>query len=323
MKIAVVGSGVMGLSAAHEVMRRGAGSLTLYEDKEHKPASRCAGGMLAPYAEADSLDADLQQAALDYSLNFWRKKTRALGTYFADNGTYIVAHPQDEPYLKRFQSYLSQGCYETVQEHPLSGRFASALYIKDEAHMNVQETLHAMRQSIEAEFKGTYDEAEAGQYELVIDCRGVHAKQASLRWIKGERLLLHAPDLKLQHCVRMMHPRYPLYIVPQGKDHYVVGATMIEDSKDEHFTLRSALEMMTAFSSLGTQVLESNIVNMETGFRPAYPSQRPAVKRQGNIVSCNGLYRHGFLLAPLMAKEVFQPTGLFEKEEERILETVH
>ncbi|MDQ3820042.1 MAG: glycine oxidase ThiO [Acidobacteriota bacterium] len=66
--VAVVGGGVIGLAIARALAMRGAGSVVLVE-RAHPgaEASRAAGGMLAPQAEADGADAffELASASLD------------------------------------------------------------------------------------------------------------------------------------------------------------------------------------------------------------------------------------------------------------------
>lgn len=332
MKIAVVGTGIMGLNAALEVLRQDHGTLTIFTDPNAKPASRCAGGMLAPYSESDSLDRDLQSLTIQHSLPYWRNMAEHYGVYFRENGTLIISHTNDESYQKRFEMHLAQGVYEpldqkalAIKEPLLSKKFHRALWVYDEAHLNTADMLAAMWKEISknAEVKEAYSDNQSRNFDLVIDARGSYAPLKNIRRIKGERIVLKCPDLHLDHCVRLMHPRYPLYIVPQGSNLFVVGASMIEDNAEEDFTLRSAMELMSAFSSLGGQLLESTIVSMESGFRPTYADHRPKITRQNNIVTCNGLYRHGFLLAPIMAKAIFDTSPEFNCLKEDHLETHH
>ena len=38
--------------------------------------------------------------------------------------------------------------------------------------------------------------------------------------------------------------------------------------------------------------------------RPAFPDNLPRIRREGNLIRANGLFRHGFLLAPALARMV-------------------
>jgi glycine oxidase len=61
------------------------------------------------------------------------------------------------------------------------------------------------------------------------------------------------------------------------------------------------MELLNAAYSLHPAFGEAGIVETGVGIRPAYPDNLPRVVREGNTISINGLYRHGFLLAPAMA----------------------
>ena len=53
--------------------------------------------------------------------------------------------------------------------------------------------------------------------------------------------------------------------------------------------------------------------------RPAFPDNLPRVRRQGRITYVNGLFRHGFLLAPALARvaaDVVLNPNLDEEDED-------
>ena len=47
---------------------------------------------------------------------------------------------------------------------------------------------------------------------------------------------------------------------------------------------------------------EARIVEFGAGLRPAFPDNRPRVTVEGSRIAVNGLYRHGFLIAPALAE---------------------
>jgi glycine oxidase len=83
----------------------------------------------------------------------------------------------------------------------------------------------------------------------------------------------------------------------------MVGATMIESADSGPITVRSTMELLNAAYSLHPGFSEAKIVETGAGLRPAYPDNLPRVRRKGTMVSMNGFYRHGFLLAPHFAAE--------------------
>lgn len=152
------------------------------------------------------------------------------------------------------------------------------------------------------------------RFDLVIDCRGTGAtakntKQAcaplnDLRSVRGELFQLFAPDVHISRPVRLMHPRYQLYIAPKGKGFYVVGATEIESDDDSPMTVRSAMELLSAAYSVHPGFAEANIRQHITQCRPAFSDNQPKITVQDSLIQVNGLFRHGFLIAPVVLKQV-------------------
>jgi glycine oxidase len=115
-------------------------------------------------------------------------------------------------------------------------------------------------------------------------------------------LVLRCPDVTFSRPVRLLHPRIPLYIVPRGDSVYMLGATAIESSDRSRVTARSLLEMLSAAYALHPSFGEAEVLEIGVDARPAFPDNLPRVSRQGALISVNGLYRHGFLLAPALAR---------------------
>jgi glycine oxidase len=138
----------------------------------------------------------------------------------------------------------------------------------------------------------------------VLDCSGLAARcqLSDLRGVKGEMLLVRLPELHLTRPVRLLHPRLPLYVVPRGQGLYMVGATMIESDEATRISARSMLELLSAAYALHPAFGEAQIIEIGTGVRAAFPDNLPRLRRCGGALHVNGLYRHGFLLAPAMAR---------------------
>ncbi|TGU52601.1 FAD-dependent oxidoreductase, partial [Mesorhizobium sp. M2D.F.Ca.ET.148.01.1.1] len=79
-----------------------------------------------------------------------------------------------------------------------------------------------------------------------VDCRGIAAGDAALRGVRGEMLILRMPDVSLSRPVRLLHPRFPLYIVPRADHHFMAGATMVESDEAGPVTVRSMMELAGA-----------------------------------------------------------------------------
>ena len=137
----------------------------------------------------------------------------------------------------------------------------------------------------------------------MIDCRGLAARDVfpELRGVKGETVLIETREIALSRPVRLIHPRWPLYIVPRPDGRFLIGATTIE-SEDLGVSVRSALELLSAAYALHPIFGEARIVEVGAGLRPALPDHAPRIRIEGRRIAVNGLYRHGFLLAPALAE---------------------
>ena len=121
---------------------------------------------------------------------------------------------------------------------------------------------------------------------------------ANLSAVRGEVLHVYCEGIELQRPVRFMHPRYRLYIVPKGNHTFVIGATEIESSDLSPISLQSMLELGSALYSLHPAFAEARIIETDVNLRPGLMENNPCIERNGNVISINGLYRHGWLLAP-------------------------
>lgn len=318
MRAIILGAGVAGLACAVELAERGV-AVEVLERAERLGAASCswfAGGMLAPWCERESAEPQVATLGLE-SLSWWSRRFQ--GT--ALRGSLVVAHGRDSGELRQFARRT--GHYEWLDaqrlaalEPDLAGRFSQALYLPEEGHLDPRSALAALAERLTA-LGGSIRFAAAGEAcreallaaeaagGTVIDCRGLAARDElpELRGVKGEMLLVRLPDISLSRPVRVLHPRAPVYIVPRDDGHYMIGGTMIESDEPTRITARSMLELLGAAYALHPAFGEAQIVEIGTGVRPAFPDNLPRVSRIGGRLYVNGLYRHGFLLAPALARQ--------------------
>ncbi len=300
----------MGLSCAYELSKTFPGiKITVMDPAGFPPAnaSRMAGGMLAPYCECDHLPPEYIPAGLE-SIKFWKNFSKETGNAFefAQAGSLLVCHPEDHHMLERLKTVLPQenrGRPVNLAEFEphLTGRFGEALFIEGEAHLHPAKAMDALVKALKS-MNIDFTEKPEGKPELTIDARGLGAQddKPKLRGVKGELLIVRNPDFSLNRPLRLMHPRYPLYIVPREDNIFMIGATIIE-SADDYVSLRSGLELMSALYSLHPTFAHAQVLEMKAGVRPAFPDNLPRITNDGDTIRANGLFRHGFLLAPAMA----------------------
>jgi glycine oxidase len=149
--------------------------------------------------------------------------------------------------------------------------------------------------------------------DVAVDTRGLGAREAlALRGVRGELAWLHAPGVELRRPVRAIHARHRVYLVPRHGDLIIVGATEIDSEDRSPVSVRSTIELLSAAHSIAPQLAEARIVRLDTHLRPATPDQHPHVHCEPGLIRINGLFRHGFLLAPALAEEALQRSGLME-----------
>jgi glycine oxidase len=314
MRVSVIGAGIAGLTCALEFASRGV-AVEVLERAPRPEGAGCswfAGGMLAPWCEQESSGALIAQLG-EESLAWWQAHFD--GT--VRNGTLVVAHARDRAELQQFarrtERFDTLGAAALAALEPeLAGRFSEALYFPDEGHLDPRAALTVLAARLEALGVPIRRGAEAHAARLggrlLIDCSGLAARAElpQLRGVKGEMLLVRLPELTLARPVRVLHPRMPVYVVPRAAGLFMVGATLIESDENTRISARSMLELLSAAYALHPAFGEAEIVEIGTGVRPAFPDNLPRLQWCGATLHVNGLYRHGFLIAPALARRVAQ-----------------
>jgi glycine oxidase len=306
--VSIIGAGIAGAWQALLFAQAGH-AVTLHERSDTGmtlSTSHWAGGMLAPWCEAETSEPVIGRLGLR-SLDLWREHFPQ--TPF--NGSLVVAHARDRADFERFAKLttghrrLDAGALGEL-EPSLEGRFRDGLFYPDEGHVEPRRVLPELHARIAAA-GGTIrfnSDADAEDLDgIVIDCRGLAARdeQRELRGVKGEMIVVETSEVELSRPVRLIHPRWPLYVIPRGDGKFMLGATSIE-AEDTCVSVRSALELLGAAYAVHPAFAEARIVEFGSGLRPAYPDNLPRITVNNEKIAVNGLYRHGFLLAPALAE---------------------
>ena len=312
--VAIAGAGLMGRLIGWQLAKRGA-DVTLYERAPRsapESAAHAAAAMLAPASELPESD-DTIFAMGRSSLQAWPGLLDELDVPYGMTGSLLVAHGPDAPLLDKFHRSLGDrretesrrvDAAELARLEPaLAGRFERGLYLPYEGWLDNRALLRALEKRCGTIRYGERVDPERLYADFVIDCRGVGAGFPELRGVRGEAIRLHAPEVALSRPVRLMHPRYQLYVAPRPHRHYVVGATQLESDATHGVTVRSALELLSAAFALHPGFAEGEITELNAGLRPAYPDNLPRVEWADGVLRVNGLYRHGFLIAPAVAEQ--------------------
>lgn len=339
LTMGIAGAGLVGRVLALNLLKLGH-SVTLFE-KDSTASENAAGlvaaGMLAPFAEMETAESAIFEKGLR-SIELWPSLLAQLNLSeaFQNQGSLITAHPTDMPELSHFMRQLKNKVAAASEIQSLNQAQIQALepelthlthgfFLPLEAQVNAQQFMevstHFLKNHPDVEWKPhqTVTEVANGQiqtaeetvaFNWVFDCRGLGAKpqMTDLRGVRGEVFWLDAPDVTLNRPVRLMHPRYRIYIVPRPNHRYVVGATEIESEDLSEMSVRSSLELLSAVYSVHSGFGEARIVNMLTQCRPALPDNLPRIVQEPQTTRINGLYRHGYLLAPALVEQALAST---------------
>ncbi|WP_286234026.1 glycine oxidase ThiO [Thalassotalea sediminis] len=313
------------------------------DKKGHQSAAYAAAGLLTPLGEAIHSEASIVNMGFA-SLGLWPDILSSLSSYtfFQQQGSIAVAHEQDQGDLQRFSRYIThhyqQHCLQKLDrqqllalEPEISRHFNHGLYLPEEGQIGSRKLLIALAAEISqlsVEWLASSHVSAIMQrdngarltinsltrdFDLVIDCRGAGARKnqaqhamplTDLRAVRGEIFQLFAPEVTINRPIRLMHPRYQLYIAPKPNGHYVVGATEIESDDQSPMTVRSAMELLSAAYSVHSGFAEANIRQHVSQLRPAFSDNLPRINIDNRVIHVNGLYRHGFLIAPVVLAQL-------------------
>lgn len=303
-----------------------------------------AAGMLSPTAELESADGNVFALGLR-SLELWPGIVAALGqpVELHQRGSLLLAHRGDEGAARRVVDLLQHKApaghapqaLDTAALRELEPSIHGAVHawlLPHEGQIHSVQAMAALAHAAHAaganfHWGVTVQRLQAGEihtpqglqkFDHVFDVRGTGARPAQadrapgdgftpeVRGVRGEILWLHAPGIQLQRPVRLLHPRHRVYLVPREGDHIVVGASEIESEDRSPISLRSTVELLAAAHSIIPELAEARVIHSETNLRPALPDNLPRVEQSAGLVRINGLFRHGWLIAPALVEQTLK-----------------
>lgn len=126
-------------------------------------------------------------------------------------------------------------------------------------------------------------------------------KDLPLEEVKGESIIIHAPELKIDFLLKST-----LFVMPLGGELYKVGATFNHKDKTSNPSEEGKKELVENLKKVID--VPYTIVDQTAGIRPAVKDRRPLVgihEKYKNLAILNGLGTRGVMIAPTVAKELF------------------
>ena len=338
--VAVAGGGLIGLSVAWRAAQRGL-SVTVADDAPGSGASRAAAGMLAPVSEAGYGEEALLRlclASLERYPSFLDELAAATGVRvpLRTAGTLVVGFDDDDMRvladLQRFHVELGLEVHRLLgrdarrREPSLSTRVRGALHVAGDLSVDPRE-LHPVLLAaaegagvrlVRSRVTGLLTEDGHARGLALADGSELRASTVVLalgpqsgglpgappvpvRPVKGQILRLRGADGLLEGTVRALVRGRSVYLVPQGDDGLVVGATVEERGFDATVTAGGVHDLLHDAIELVPGVTELELAETLTRWRPGTPDNAPVLGASGlpGLVLATGHHRNGVLLTPL------------------------
>jgi len=341
-RIAVVGAGLAGRLCAYRLSCAGH-QVSVFDRStsaapalgEPRAAAWTSAGMLSPIAEMESGGAEVRDLGRR-SLELWKVIESDLNAQHQSldlhlNDSLMICHAQDTGAADRVLRLLKgdSGQVEKLEAgdiRPLAPGLKGTLHawrLIGEGHLHPTTALgalHAGSINVDWRWGVAVDQVQSNtltvdgaslSFDWVIDARGTGAAaDLAVRGVRGEVIVLHAPGFELCRPVRLLHPRWRVYIVPWPDQRIVIGATEIESEDLSPISVQSTMELLSAAFSIFPSLAEARILATDVNLRPAMPDNLPVVKTSSGLTRINGLFRHGWLLAPAIIERAMTDADL-------------
>lgn len=345
MQIGIAGAGLAGRLLAYALSTHGH-QVEVFDPAPDTNSRIAAGwtaaGMLCPLAEMDTGD-DYVYNLGQRSLAIWADIAKQLDNQIdlRLKGSLMLAHKGDEGAAQQMISLLErkspnpedlpkaistkelQELEPSVQgpSHawllPFEGQVDTTLSMKTLCSEAKGVTWHWGRHVTELNPGELFIGDEKHHFDWVFDTRGVGARRLkyphpseiscqNVRGVRGEIFWVQAPEVELHRPLRLLHPRYHVYIVPRQDNVFVIGASSIESEDRSPVSVRTTVELLAAAHSVLPGLAEGRIIHSETNLRPALVDNLPRIETTQGLSRINGLFRHGWMIAPGMIEEALE-----------------
>lgn len=336
IEVAVVGGGVIGLTAAWRSARAGH-RVTLFDPAPERAASRVAGGMLAPVTEAWPGEEDVL-ALGEESLRRWPAFAEELAADGHDpalstSGTVVAAFDRaDAETLHTLAGYLHELGREATyvparrlrrSEPGLAGAITGGLVVPGDLAVDTRRLLTALGDA--ATSRGVAEVAEEvvaiepgvvrtsrREYPAtaIVVAAGAWSRRllpdfgTHVRPLKGEIVRLRSRRTTLPpptRTVRAVVEGDPVYLVPRprgGSDDgdLVVGATQYEAGFDTAVTARGVRRLLDAAERVFPGIAEYEVVETAAGLRAGSADNLPLLGEVADGVYAATGHHRGGLL---------------------------
>lgn len=310
MRILVRGAGIIGLSCADELVRRGH-AVVVVDPAPGSGASRAAAGLLSPSTEVWWDEPVLLELGLR-SLALWPDFAGRLGMPLHTAGTVLAArdHGDLQQVERQLELLAAHGRPADLLsprelaalEPALTHRVAGGALLPDDASVDPRAVVASLLHRVPVAPSGP-DSADVTV--LATGARLPEPYTHLVRGVRGEIVRARLDDGAPEHTVRGWVRGEPVYVVPRPDGKVVIGATTEEHGRDPVPTVGGVGRLLEAARELVPALDRAEFVEAIARDRPASPDHLPLIGPvDDGVILAAGLHRHGVLLAPLTAQLV-------------------
>src|SRR6267378_4536930 len=319
----IVGAGVIGLSLAVELRKRGLRVLLVEKGQPGREASWAAGGMLVSSGmETPAALQPLAAASARMYPEFVHEledesrlkiDLRSEGTLVwepAADAHLRAAHPLPAPLAEMEPNLaVTSDTPLFLQEQSVYSRDLVKAAVAAARHRGVDFSSGDHVVGLEVE-NGKAIEVRTNKISfsggIVVNCAGAWAGQIGphgfpVRPVKGQMLCVVMPEKNLlRHVIRTPD----VYLIPRSDGRLLIGATVEEAGFDKQVVPETLQRLRQAAIELVARLAEARILEGWAGLRPGTPDGLPilgATATPGYFVA-TGHFRDGILLAPITAE---------------------
>lgn len=326
--VIIIGAGIIGLSLAIELRKKGLSVLIVERGEPGREASYAAAGMLAD--AGDEFPAPLKPLARESARMYPEfvheiEDESGLKVDLRDNGTIIFSHdgqfpesaePLSPQRLKSLEpsidtpSLLPQTPAEIyaayMHERSVDPRALVTAVLKAAKHRQVDISSGAEVTSLLVEgARSVGVQTDKAKYSAatVVNCAGAWAGtiapfEVPVKPIKGQMLaVVETP--RLQHVIRSEK----VYLVPRSDGRLVIGSTLEDVGYNKQADVSTLQRLFDSAVELVPGIAKSLRHEAWAGLRPGTPDELPILGEtsiSGYFIA-SGHYRDGILLAPVTA----------------------
>ena len=316
-EVAIVGAGVIGLSCAFELAKRGKSVTVIEREESGFGASTVAAGMLTPSFEVETTPPSLVELQLDSLRRYPSfvaeiEGASDLSCEYRDEGTlWVSRHRDDELELEHIRKIQEDRGLparrltgrETRQIEPyLSPRIIGGLLVETDHQVNSRKLVPALAAACRSLGVELFEhtavrtvERSSGRIELTLQspdgqstlCAGQVLLAAGV-WLE-EGLVTPLPQigmrpikgqighLKGQPLVNRVLRNSDVYIVPRAGGELLLGATEEEQGFDLQPTAGGTLDLLRYAFEILPGLYDLYVSEIDVGLRPAVSDHQPVL----------------------------------------------